>query len=57
MKRLDSIENGQVQLEIVECDCGFHLGLDYTYIDQVEDIHIKCPSCGKLIKTEEVLAD
>ena len=57
MKRLNSIKNEQVDLEIIECDCGFHLGLDATYLDQVGDFVIKCPSCEKEISTEEVLPE
>lgn len=37
MKRLKSVENDQVQLEVMECDCGFHLGIDATYLVQVGD--------------------
>ena len=51
MKRLDSIENGRVSLEVVECDCGYHMGIDATYIDQVEDFKTKCPACGAVIDT------
>lgn len=51
MKRLDSIENGKISLEVVECDCGFHLGIDATYLDQVGDFQIACPSCEKIIDT------
>ena len=51
MKRLKSVENEQVQLEIVECDCGFHLGVDATYLDQVGDFVIRCPSCLTQINT------
>lgn len=29
----------------IECDCGFHLALDATYIEQVDDIVMTCPSC------------
>lgn len=51
MKRLDSVENGQVSLEIGECDCGYHFGVDATYLDQVGDFAFSCPSCGKVIDT------
>ena len=54
MKRLKSVENDQVQLEVVECDCGFHLGLDATYLVQVDDIELHCPSCGACIDTEVI---
>lgn len=55
MKVINQIENEQYTLEVIECDCGFHIGLDATYIDQVSDIEIKCPSCKKMIKTNELI--
>ena len=57
MKRLKSIENDQVQLEIIECDCGFHLGLDATFLDQVDDFIISCPSCHAVIDTKILLPE
>jgi len=57
MKRLDGVENDQVELEVVECDCGFHLGVDATFIDQVRDVVIECPSCGTLIDTKIVFPE
>ncbi len=54
MVRLESIEKEVVSLEVIECNCGFHIGLDATYLDQVDDIEIPCPSCGRIINTEEV---
>ena len=45
MKRLKSVENEQVQLEVLECDCGFHMGLDATFFEQVGDFAFTCPSC------------
>lgn len=54
MKRLKSVENEQVQLEVVECDCGYHMGIDATYLDQVGDFKTTCPSCGVVIDTEKV---
>lgn len=53
MKRLNDVENDQVQLEVYECDCGFHIGLDATYTDQVGEISIRCPHCLRLITTFE----
>ena len=49
MKRLDSIEEGKLQLEVIECDCGYHNTLDYSYLDQVGDVSFPCPSCGAII--------
>jgi hypothetical protein len=57
MKRLDSIENAQVQLEVIECDCGYHMGIDATFIDQVDDFKVNCPSCKALIDTALILTD
>lgn len=57
MKRLNSVETSQVQLEVVECDCGYHMGIDATYLDQVDDFIVGCPSCGELIDTNKVLPE
>lgn len=54
MKRLDSTETEKIQLEIIECNCGFHIGLDVTYLLQVCDIKIQCPACGTNIDTRKV---
>lgn len=50
-KLIESVETDKVQLEVYECECGFHIGLDFTFIDQVEDISIECPSCKAKIET------
>lgn len=57
MKRLKSVETDQVQLEVIECDCGFHIGLDATFLDQVEDFKINCPSCKAVIDTAVILPE
>jgi len=49
MKVLNSVETEEYSLEVIECDCGFHLGIDATYLDQVDGVDIECPSCGKII--------
>ena len=54
MKRLNSYENGEVSLEIVECDCGFHLGIDASYLLQVGDVKIECPACRTVLDTAVV---
>ena len=53
-KRLQSIENDQVSLEVVECVCGFHLGIDATYLEQVGDVKVTCPSCGFVLETAKI---
>lgn len=57
MKRLKSIENDQVQMEIIECDCGYHMGIDATYLDQVEDFKTNCPACTAVIDTALILPE
>jgi hypothetical protein len=57
MKFLGTISNDYVELEVIECDCGFHIGLDGTYLDQESHIRMECPCCGRLIDTEEIIGD
>ena len=54
MRRLRSVDNEQVQLEVIECDCGYHMGIDSTYIEHVDDFQTICPSCGNIIDTAVV---
>ena len=54
MKRLPSIETNKIQLEVVECDCGYHMGIDATYLNQVGDFITTCPSCKEEISTAEI---
>jgi DNA-directed RNA polymerase subunit RPC12/RpoP len=53
MRVLNEIETEEYTLEVIECDCGFHIGLDATYLSQVGDINIKCPSCGETISVDK----
>jgi hypothetical protein len=36
-------------IDVFECQCGFHIGLDSTFLDQVGCINIPCPSCHENI--------
>ena len=57
MKQLKSIETDQYSLQVYECGCGFHIGIDASYLDQVGNVISTCPSCNnRLIITgdEEV---
>lgn len=54
MKRLDSAQHEIAELEVIECDCGYHMGIDATYLDQVGDFKTLCPACNKVIDTKEV---
>jgi hypothetical protein len=42
------------EIDIIECDCGYHLGVDLTYLDQVGDFKTKCPSCNTVIDTKKI---
>ena len=55
MKRLESIETEQYTLEVIQCDCGYHMGIDATFIEQVSDFVAICPACSAIIDTEEIL--
>ena len=52
-KELNSIENDQYTLLVFECQCGYHMGIDATYVEQVRDVTTKCPSCDTIITTLE----
>ena len=49
---LEPVETNKVQLDVVECSCGYHAGLDATYLDQVGDFQFICPACNALLTTE-----
>ena len=35
------------EVEVVECNkCGFHLGIDASYLELVKSVGMNCPSCG-----------
>jgi hypothetical protein len=57
MKRLNSIETEQYALEVLECDCGYHMGVDATYMEQVNDFVTMCPNCAVIIDTAEVFPE
>ena len=52
MNYLESVEAESSELEVYECVCGFRLGLDATYLEQVGDIVISCPACRLEAKVE-----
>lgn len=56
-KHTESITTSKVELEVGECDCGYHFTADATYLDQVGDFIIECPSCGEEINTADVFAE
>ena len=49
-KFIENYESDKVSMEIVECvGCGYHLGIDSTFLEQVGDINTTCPSCAEHI--------
>ena len=52
IKYITDISTDKVSLEVYECECGFHIGVDATYLEQVsEQLKMKCPSCKRTMKT------
>ena len=46
VKIMDTFESYMSSIEVVECVCGYHMGVDSTYLEQVGGVTTKCPSCG-----------
>jgi len=44
---IECINSDKTELSVYECTCGFHLGIDSTYLEQVGEVSIPCPCCGK----------
>jgi hypothetical protein len=57
MRRLKSVETDQYSLEVIECDCGYHMGIDSSFLDQVGDFETTCPSCERAIRTEDIVPE
>ncbi len=49
---IENLSSDTVELEVYECSCGFHIGIDSTYLEQVNDVTIECPSCKETLKME-----
>lgn len=57
MIRLNSVETEQYQLEVGECDCGYHFGVDATFLLNVNDFKFNCPCCNKQIDTTTIFLE
>ena len=55
MKRLQSAETDEYQIEVIECDCGYHMGIDATYLIQMGDFETACPACRKILNTGDIV--
>ena len=50
-KIIGDIETDKFTLEVYECECGMHVGLDVSYLLDVGPIAVACPNCKKLIES------
>jgi len=57
MKRLKGAETEEYSLEVMECDCGFHMGFDASYLINVGDFYFECPSCHEVYATDLVFPE
>lgn len=48
---IESLEGEKATIEVVECSCGYHMGFDSSFLDQVSNMKASCPSCGAIIDT------
>lgn len=37
------------EIEVYECECGYHQGVDATFLAQVGPATITCPSCKQVV--------
>ena len=48
------VDDAIYELEVVEClKCGFHLGLDATYLSH-KSLMMPCPCCGEPLLISEI---
>jgi transcription initiation factor IIE alpha subunit len=48
MKKLKDVKTDEFHLEVYQCeDCGFRIGLDATYLEQVDILLVQCPACNE----------
>jgi len=55
-KQLIGEEAKKADLEIIECECGFYLGIDASWLDleEASNFEMRCPSCGRDLHVEEL---
>lgn len=46
---VESLQGETASLDVHECLCGFHIGVDTTYLEQVSSVSIACPACDNSI--------
>lgn len=51
---IKTINPSSCELITIECECGYHMGIDYSYVEQVSDFKTLCPSCDRIIDTTTI---
>lgn len=51
---IKTINPSSCELITIECECGYHMGIDYSYVEQVSDFKTLCPSCDRIIDTATI---
>lgn len=51
---IKTINPSSCELITIECECGYHMGIDYSYVEQVSDFKTFCPSCDRIIDTATI---
>ena len=41
----NAVVRDRAEIVVYECTCGYHFGVDETYLDQVGSVEHHCPSC------------
>jgi len=57
MKRLKNCENSEVTFAVLQCDCGYRMGIDNDFLMSVGDFTLRCPACDIEINTETDLPE
>lgn len=50
--KIGEVETEKFALEVWECECGFHIGIDISYLEQVGPLTVRCPACRALLSIE-----
>ena len=51
----EELHEDMVSMVYVECpSCGYHMGVDYSYLEQVGPVETLCPACGTECYVEEI---
>ena len=54
---LEDAVSDKYTLEVAECACGFHFGIDSTFLEQESNFIFKCSACDREHHTAEVFPE